>query len=345
MQLFTAENKASFQVSSSPLSIAILGMLTVGGSASAFAQDKINLSIAHVGTNPSHHFHYGFDQFAKILNDSCDNQFNVVIHQGTMGGQRESIELVQEGVLDMTSSSLSVLGNFGGSTGVFDLPYLFADREQAYRALDSKIGKEVAEPLKDSGLRLISYWENGFRNVTNNRGPIETPNDLKDLSIRVPESNVYVETFEALGANPTTISFSEVFSALQQGVIDAQENPYGNIWDANLYEVQDYLSETQHVYAGNGVVINNDRFMSLDKDIQKCIIDAASQAKDLQRKYVQDQESELRSKLIEQGMKINKVKDINTFIEKAEGAYEASFYETYGKDLIERIRAVARGEA
>lgn len=331
-------------VSSRSLGVAMLGMLVIGISSNTQANDTISLNIAHIGTNPDHHFHYGFEQFARILNEKSGDRFNVVIHQGTMGGQRENVEQVQEGILDMTSSSLSVLGNFGGSVGVFDLPYLFADRDGAYRVLDGDVGQEVANGLVDSNLKLVSYWENGFRNVTNSRGPINTPDDLEDLRIRVPESPEYVRTFEALGANPTTISFSELFTALQQGVIDAQENPYGNIWDANLYEVQDYLSVTQHVYAGNGVVINNDRFESFDEEVQQWILDAAAEARDLQRRYVADLESELRANLEEQGMQINEVNDINAFIEKAESAYEERFYDDYGRDLIDRIREVARTE-
>lgn len=326
------------------LGVALLGMMVIGLASNAQANETISLNIAHIGTNDDHHFHYGFDQFARILNEKSGDRFDVVIHKGTMGGQRENIEQVQEGILDMTSSSLSVLGNFGGSVGVFDLPYLFANRDEAYRALDGDVGQEVAEGLMDSNLKLVSYWENGFRNVTNSRGPIKTPDDLEDLRIRVPESPEYVRTFEALGANPTTISFSELFTALQQGVIDAQENPYGNIWDANLYEVQDYLSVTQHVYAGNGVVINKDRFESFDEEVQQWVLEAAAEAGNLQRQYVADQEDELRANLEEEGMQINEVDDKNAFIEKAETAYEEQFYDDYGRDLIERIREVARDE-
>jgi len=331
-------------VSNRSLGVAMLGMLVMGLGSTAQAEDTISLNIAHIGTNANHHFNYGFEQFARILNEKSGDRFDVVIHQGTMGGQRENIEQVQEGILDMTSSSLSVLGNFGGSVGVFDLPYLFADRDEAYRALDGDVGQEVTKGLRESNLKLVSYWENGFRNVTNSRGPITTPDDLEDLRIRVPESPEYVRTFEALGANPTTISFSELFTALQQGVIDAQENPYGNIWDANLYEVQDYLSVTQHVYAANGVVINNDRFESFDEEVQQWILEAAAEARDLQRQYVADQEDELRANLEEQGMQVNEVDDKNAFIEKAETAYEESFYDDYGRDLIERIRKAARDE-
>jgi tripartite ATP-independent transporter DctP family solute receptor len=307
------------------------------------AQDRIRLNIAHVGTDPQHHFHYGFEQFARILNELSDNRFDVVIHQGTMGGQRENIEQVQEGILDMTSTSLSLLGNFGGQVGVFDLPYLFASREEAYRALDSEIGQEVAEDLKANNLMVVSYWENGFRHVTNSLRPIHTPDDLEGLRIRVPESPEYVATFEALGARPTPIAWPEVFTSLQLGVIDGQENPFMNIWDGNLYEVQQYLSLTQHVYAGNGVVINYARFQSFPEEVQEWIMEAASQAQALQRQYVQDIDEEMRGRLEAEGMEVNEVDDIQAFIDKAEGAYERQFYNDYGRDLIDRVRAVAIG--
>lgn len=310
----------------------------------AAAQESVTLNAAHVGTIPEHHFNYGFEQFARILEELSGGTMNVVIHAGTMGGQRENVEQVQEGILDMTSTSLSLLGNFGGQVGVFDLPYLFSGREQAYRALDSEIGQEAAAPLEERGLKLVSYWENGFRHVTNSEKPIRTPADLEGLRIRVPESPEYVATFEAFGARPTPMAWPEVFTGLQQGVIDGQENPFGNIWDGNLYEVQDHLSLTGHVYAGNGVVINAARFESLTPEQQGWIMEAADQAQDLQRQYVQDMEAEFRGRLEEKGMTINEVEDVQAFMDVAEKAYQDVFYDKYGRDLIERIRAEARGE-
>jgi tripartite ATP-independent transporter DctP family solute receptor len=307
----------------------------------AFAQ-SITLNAAHVGTVPDHHFHKGFERFAHHLNELSDGRFEVVIHQGTMGGQRENVEQVQEGILDITSTSLSLLGNFGGQVGVFDLPYLFASREEAYRALDSDVGQEVAEPLKENNLLLLSYWENGFRHVTNSAKPIMTPADLEGLRIRVPESPEYVMTFEAFGARPTPMAWPEVFTGLQQGVIDGQENPFGNTWDGNLYEVQKYMSLTGHVYAGNGVVMNYDRFQALTEEEQGWVMEAARLAQAEQRQYVQDMDEEFSGRLVERGMEINEVEDKAAFIAVAEKAYEANFYEKYGRELIERVRAAAQ---
>jgi TRAP-type transport system periplasmic protein len=322
------------------VAVVTVGAVVVGNVA---AQERHRLNIAHVGTDPEHHFHYGFEQFAQALNELSGDRFDIVIHQGTMGGQRENIEQVQEGILDMTSTSLSLLGNFGGQVGVFDLPYLFASRDEAYRALDSEIGEEVAEDLKDNNLMVVSYWENGFRHVTNNLRPIQTPDDLEGLRIRVPESPEYVATFEALGAQPTPIAWPEVFTALQLGVIDGQENPFMNIWDGNLHEVQRHLSLTQHVYAGNGVVINYERFQSFPEEVQDWIMEAASQAQGAQRQYVQDMEDEIRGRLEAAGMEVNEVDDVQAFIDKAEGAYEQQFYNEYGRELVERVRGVATG--
>lgn len=308
----------------------------------AAAQPKITLNVAHVGKVPDHHFHKGFTSFTRIVNELSGNRFNVVIHQGTMGGQRENVEQVQEGILDMTSTSLSLLGNFGGQVGVFDLPYLFASREEAYRALDSQIGLDVAEPLKQRNLVLLSYWENGFRHVTNSAKPILTPADIKGLRIRVPESPEYVVTFEALGARPTPMAWPEVFTGLQQRVIDGQENPFGNIWDGNLYEVQKYLSLTGHVYAGNGVVMNLKRLQSFTKQEQDWITTAVKRAQAEQRKYVQDMDAEFRSRLEKKGMIVNEVKDKQAFIAAAESAYTSTFYKKYSRELVDKVRKAAR---
>ncbi|MBL4916739.1 TRAP transporter substrate-binding protein [Szabonella alba] len=323
--------------------------MTVGasvalGTSGAVAQDSITLNAAHVGTVPDHHFNYGFESFARHLAELSGDRFETIIHQGTMGGQRENVEQVQEGILDITSTSLSLLGNFGGQAGVFDLPYLFASREEAYRALDSDVGQQVVQDLRNNNLILLSYWENGFRHITNNAKPIQTPEDIAGLRIRVPESPEYVATFEALGARPTPMSWTEVFTGLQQGVIDGQENPFGNTWDGNMFEVQKFMSMTGHVYAGNGVVMNLARFEALTEEEQGWVMEAARLAQGEQRQYVQDMDVEFKSRLEEKGMQINEVADKGPFIEAAEGAYEAVFYDKYGRELIDQIRAVARSE-
>ena len=318
--------------------LALLLGLAVGPDAQA--QQKIQLNIAHVGVIDEHHFHKGFVEFARILNEKSGDMFDVRIFQGTMGGQRENIEAVQEGILDLTSTSLSLLGNFGGQVGVFDLPYLFSSRDHVYRALDSEIGLEVAAPLEAENLKLIAYWENGFRHVTNNVRPIEKPEDLQGLRIRTPESPEYVNTFQGFGAQAIPMAWPEVFTALQQGVIDGQENPYANIYDGRLQEVQRYLSLTSHVYAGNGVVINLDRFNSFSPEIQAWILEAAAEAKPIQRQYVQDMEAHFRGELEKGGMVVNEA-DLPASVAAAEPVYEAHFYPKFGKELVERIRVMA----
>lgn len=313
--------------------------LLCAGVGTANAQTH-QLSIAHVGVIDEHHFHKGFVEFARILNEKSGDMFDVRIFQGTMGGQRENIEAVQEGILDLTSTSLSLLGNFGGEVGVFDLPYLFSSREHVYTVLDSEIGQEVAAPLEDENLILLAYWENGFRHVTNNVRPIERPADLEGLRIRTPESPEYVQTFQGFGAQAIPMAWPEVFTALQQGVIDGQENPYANIYDGRLHEVQRHLSLTSHVYAGNGVVMNRERFSSFPEEVQQWILEAAAEARPIQRQYVQDMEAHFRSELEAGGMEVNEA-DIPAFVEAAQGVYEREFFPRYGQELIERIRAMA----
>ena len=140
------------------------------------------------------------------------------------------------------------------------------------------------------------------------------------------------------------MAWPEVFTGLQQGVIDGQENPFGNTWDGNLYEVQDYMSLTGHVYAGNGVVMNQNRFQSLGEEEQGWIMEAAELAQADQRQYVQEMDEEFRGRLEERGMEINEVDDKQAFIETAEKAYEDNFYDKYGRDLIDRVRNAARAQ-
>ena len=220
---------------------------------------------------------------------------------------------------------------------MLDLPYLFRDRDHAYKVLDGEIGDELASDLPSKGLRLLAYWENGFRNVTNSVKPIEKPADLEGLKIRVPKNNTYVETFKEWGANVTTMAFGELYTALQQQTVDAQENPLAIIYTNKFYEAQKYLSLTHHFYGPAQVLISESTWGRLSPGMQEAVMNAAEEARDYERQLLKDKDAEYLANLKAEGMLINEV-DRDAFVEAAKPVWE-KYSDKFG-DLIQRIREV-----
>ena len=254
-----------------------------------------------------------------------------------LGGQRQEVEGLILGTHDMVLTSTMVISNFSDAAGVFDLPFIFSDRDHAYRVLDGEIGDEVAAELEKVGLKVLAYWENGFRHITNSVRPIEKPEDLVGLKIRVPESQVYIDTFTTLGAAATPIAFDELFSSLQLGVVDGQENPAGHVIHNAFYEVQDYISLTGHFYTAEPLLISAKLFASLPADIQQAMVEAAEEARDYERQLSIDNEAEYLEQIAEHGMTITEV-DVAAFQEAVQPVYE-KYSDKYGP-MIERIRAM-----
>lgn len=219
------------------------------------AEEEIVLRFAHV-LSPDHPYQLGAEKFKEVLEENAPQPVRVEIYPSAeLGGERALTEGMQIGTIDI-SIVPGTISSFEPKMGVFDLPYIFRDKEHAYKVLDGEIGEEVAADLPSQGLRLLSYWENGFRHVTNSAGPIETPEDLNGLKIRVPENSIYIDTFIEWNANVTSMAFGELYTALQQQTIDAQENPLALIYTNKFYETQDYLSLTGHFYGPAHVVMS-----------------------------------------------------------------------------------------
>jgi len=277
------------------------------------------------------------DVFKKYVEEKSNGRIKVELYpNGQLGGDRQAIEAVQLGTIQMTIPAAAVLSGFEPKFQVFDLPYLFKSKEVAYKALDGELGQKLNEMLLKTGLRNLAYGENGFRHITNNRGPIEKPEDLKGLKIRTMENPVHMATFKALGANPTPMSFGELYTALQQGTVDAQENPIPLVYTAKFYEVQDYYTLDGHVYAATVVLINDDFYKSLPEDLQKIVKEGAEKFRDEQRKINTQQEEEMLGLLKKEGMKINELtpEQKQKFIEATLPVYD-QFKDELGEDLIE----------
>jgi tripartite ATP-independent transporter DctP family solute receptor len=245
------------------------------------------------------------------------------------------VEGLQLGTLEMTLVSTAPLSSFTKKFLVFDLPFIFKDTASARKVVDGPIGTQLLDSLKDQGIIGLAYFENGFRHVTNNKRPIEKPEDLKGLKIRTMENPVHMATFKVLGADPTPMAFGELFTALQQGTIDGQENPLPVIDTSKFYEVQKYLSLTGHFYAPAPLLISKSFFESLSPDIQNAIKEAAIEARDYERKLLDEMNAKLVDELQKKGMQINEV-DKEAFVKAVQPVYK-QFEADITPELIKQV--------
>lgn len=288
--------------------------------------------------------HYGVaaKAFEQSLGASLGDQF-VFRHfpSSGLGGEREVVEGVQLGTVEMTIVSTGTLSNFAPEVGVFDVPFLFRSLDHARAVLDGEIGQDMLARFDAAGIKALAWGEQGFRHITNNRGPINAPADTQGLKIRTMENPVHIEAFQALGAAPTPMAWPEVIGALQQGAIDGQENPLSVIVSAKLSEVQKYLTLDGHVYSPAVILIAPALWDGLDDTQKAAFQSAAVDAVAAMRGYVDEVEASGVATLKEQGMEVNELSDdqksaFREALAEPYKAYEAQF----GKDLMDRIQAV-----
>ncbi|MCM3691984.1 DctP family TRAP transporter solute-binding subunit [Neobacillus niacini] len=250
---------------------------------------------------------------------------------------REAIEAVQLGNIEMTIPALAPLASFNKKFLVFDLPFLFNNHEAAYKALDGELGQELLKELEQNDLKGLVFAENGFRNMSNNTGAIEKPEDLQGLKFRTLENPVHTDTFKSFGANASPFAFGELYTALQQKTYDAMEAPISLYYTNKFYEVQDYLTMTGHVYAATILLMNNDFYNGLPKDLQELVVKASEEYRTEQRELAQKQDVEFLEKLKETGMKVNELTDEQRelFREAAKSVYD-KYVPEIGEELVNK---------
>jgi tripartite ATP-independent transporter DctP family solute receptor len=260
-----------------------------------------------------------------------------------LGDARTIVEGVQMGTIEMADIENGPMGRFVPEAMLWDLPFIFRDIDHAHNVLDGDVGKYVQKKYDDVGIRHLAYNDGGFRYFTNNVRPIRNMDDLQGLKIRVMESKVMIDTINAFGASAVPMAFGELYTALQQGVVDGQENPMNLIYSQRFYEVQKYLSLSGHFYYPRQYITNLNWFNNLSEEHQKIIAEAAKEACDIQREELAKYEIEMKKVLQEKGMEINEV-DKTKFIETSQEKIYPAYYETigggdadYGKELVQRI--------
>ena len=304
-------------------------------------QEVFTIRIAHL-VPEEQSTHIAAVSFKEKLEKESNGRLKVEIYpNGSLfGSDREAIEAVQLGNVEMTIPAVAPLASFNKKFMVFDLPFIFDDNEAAYKALDGELGQGLLKDLEKNDLKGLVFAENGFRNMSNHKGPITSPADLKGIKFRTLENPVHTDTFKAFGANASPFSFGELYTALQQGTYDAMESPISLYYTNKFYEVQEYLTLTRHVYAATILLMNNDFYTKLPEDLQEIVVKTSEEYRTEQREIAQKQDVEFLEKLKEKGMKVNEItpeqKDV--FREATKVVYD-KFTTEIGEELVEQAKA------
>ncbi|MEW6662408.1 MAG: TRAP transporter substrate-binding protein [Bacillota bacterium] len=299
------------------------------------APQKYTIRVAHSIT-PESHYHKGLLKMDELLKAKSNGRVELqIFHSAQLGSERDVIEGVSLGTVEMTLVSTAPLANFSKKFMVFDLPFIIQDRQKAFAVFDGPMGKDIMSSLEPKGIIGLGFWENGFRMLTNSKQPVVNPEDVKGLKIRLMENPVHVATFKHLGAQPVPMPFGELFTALQQKTVDGQENPLIIIDTSKFYEVQKHLALTGHFYAPAALLINKKYFEGLPKDIQQIILEAEKEARAWERNYCIEMENSFVSKLEAAGMQVTRP-DKKVWQEATKPIYQ-QFEAEIGKDIIEAL--------
>ena len=287
-----------------------------------------------------HGYHQGLLKFKEVVEEKTGGNVTVEIHpSSSLGTEREMIEGLQLGTIEMCLAATSQLTSFVPEYQVFDLPYIFSSRQQAWDTLDGDLGEEMLDMLDDKGLVGLAYYEVGFRNFTNNEGPINTPADISGKKFRTMETPVHVQSIGYWGGNAISMPIGEVYTALQTGTIDGQENPLSIILSQKLYEVQKYISISEHFYTGTPLLISKSLWDTMTPELQAIIHEAADAGRDVCRETNVAAEEEAIAIFEEAGCQINDA-DKAAFQATAPDIY-AMFADEIGQDLIDRFIAAS----
>ena len=304
---------------------------------------ELTLRLGHVVADGSS-LDKGLDKLAEIVADKSGGKIKIDVYPNSQLGDNTSMaEQLQFGSLDMMAPSIAALSGFSSSTAIFDLPYLFKNEAAAEETLDGEVGTKVADSLKTSGFEVLGWMTQGWRNVTCNK-EVHAPGDMKGIKIRTMDSAYHMAHFNALGASATPMSMSEVYTAIQQGTIDAQENPYTNIVNSRFYEVQDYVVETRHIYDACPVIISSITWGKLTDEQKSILAESVKEAVVWERAEVQNDDAGYKETVTASGTTIIELTDEerDAFKQAAQSVYDKflSQYGDEGKADLETIDAI-----
>ncbi len=317
------------------ITLAVAGALTLGLVSVTQAQVVMRNSVS-IAQNS--HQGNGIDVLSQVVEKGTKGRIIIKnFFSGSLGGERESIESVQLGTQELTGTSTGPIPNFVPAVKILDIPFLFRDKAHARAVLDGPIGPALLKEFDSKGFKALAWSENGVRHMTNNKRPINLPDDLKGLKMRTMENPVHVAAYKGFGIITTPMAFPEVFTALQQGVVDGQENPLSVIMAAKFEQVQKYMTLTAHVYSPALLLMNKASFDKLSPADQKVFLDAAKLAVVATRARVDKDDASGVTELRSKGMSIIENFDKAAFVAKLAPVF-TQFEKEFGKDKIDAIR-------
>jgi TRAP-type transport system periplasmic protein len=321
----------SFRTGATALALA----LAAGFSASAMAVTTMRISIS---IPQNSHQGVAIDTFAKEVEKRTEGRYKIqTFYASSLGAEREATEAVQLGTQELTFTSTGPVPNFVPEVKILDVPFLFRDYAHARAVLDGPIGQELLQKFEARGIKALAWGENGFRHMTNSKRSVSTPEDLRGLKMRTMENPVHVQAYKGFGIVPTPMAFSEVFTALQQGTVDGQENPLSVITSAKFEQVQKYLTLTGHVYSPGLFLMNKAAFDKLSAADKTAFLEAAKEGVKANRMRVDSDERIAVADLRAKGMTVVDQVDKARFQSVLTPVY-AEFEKQFGKANLDRIR-------
>ena len=321
------------RIPASLCALAILAATALPFPAEAQTTMKINISVAQ-----NSHYGVAIDTFAREVEARTNGRYKIqTFYAGALGAERESVEGVQLGTLDLTLTSTGPLPNFVPEVAILDIPFLFRDYAHARAVLDGPIGQEMLQKFPPKGMVALAWGENGFRHMTNSKRPVNVPDDLKGLKMRTMENPIHIQAYRQFGILPTPMAFTEVFTALQQGTVDGQENPLSVITAAKLDQVQKNLTLTGHVYSPAVILMNKAQWDKLSAADKQAFLDAAKEAVKANRARIDEDERKAVADLRSKGMLIVENVDKAKFQAALAPVY-VDFGKRFGQENIDRIK-------
>ncbi len=300
-------------------------------------EETYTFQVGHVVTT-DHSYHLGLEKFAELANEKSGGRINIEIFPGgQLGNENDLIEGLTMGTIDMALCNSGNLASFTSSYEAFDLPFLFRDSAHAHAVLDGEIGQAALESLSDVGIKGLANWENGFFCIWNNKHPIETPEDVKGLKIRANNNPIHIAAYTALGVSATTMGWSEVYTAIQNGTVDGVSVSIPSMFTANIQEVAPYISTSAEFYVTVILMMSQDLYDSLPADIQTALVDAAKEATAYQRELNQQQTDEYIATLKEEGYTVTEI-DKEAFKAACWDEVYDQFAASIGEDIIKSIQ-------
>jgi tripartite ATP-independent transporter DctP family solute receptor len=296
------------------------------------------IKVGHAASR-EHFQQKSFEKFKELVEKNSKGRIKVKIYPDSeLGGEREMLHQLLQGDITMMAPSSATLAEVSIQMELWDLPYTFEDKETARRVLDGEVGQEVLDSLSDQGVIGLVYWENGFRHLTNSLKPVTSLQDMQRLKIRTYENTIHIKAWSATGATTIPIAFNELYAALKQKTVDAQETPIALMYAQKFYEVQKYITLTGHNYSPWPVVINKKFYNELPATLQKVVMDAAVETRKYNRQLSEEEEVKSLEKLKEHGMEVTELSDDQKqeFKQAMSGVYE-DVKKDVGKELFDKL--------